>query len=58
MAVASVALYSFPAHRLVSFNVGVGARLRQYNLPSSVAGNDEFRKVKAAAAVTRTDAAT
>jgi len=56
--VASVALYSFPAHRLVSFNVGVGARLRQYNLPSSVAGNDEFRKVKAAAAVTRTDAAT
>ena len=32
LAVASVALYSFPAHRLVSFNVGVGARLRQIQL--------------------------
>ena len=35
MAVGVVALYSFPAHRLVSFNVGIFVRLRQ--LQSSVA---------------------
>lgn len=29
VAVGFVVLYSFPAHRLVSFNIGIGARLRQ-----------------------------
>jgi putative flippase GtrA len=28
-AVALVALYSFPAHKFLSFNIGIGARLRQ-----------------------------
>lgn len=29
VAVGLVVIYSFPAHRLVSFNIGIGARLRQ-----------------------------
>jgi putative flippase GtrA len=32
LAVGAVALYSFPAHRLISFNIGIGARLRQVQL--------------------------
>jgi putative flippase GtrA len=42
MAVGVVALYSFPAHRLISFNVGIVARLRQLQL--SVARSTHLRR--------------
>jgi putative flippase GtrA len=39
LAVGVVALYSFPAHRLLSFNVGIGARLRQIQV--AIADNQQ-----------------